>query len=485
MKRIIISFLLCITCFSYSQTSKEWILNSSTRKGGNSGFFFQVRFNYKCVLEHDRVRLYVKPDEVYNLSYYHGGKTYKDLKFLSKYNNDYNKPLIDFVNGLYTIDVNGVYNISGRISNITWDGYFGNSLLGAKLMDREIEEIKSWEKGSRDWPPPAITIINLQVNDIGWREKNIEELFSRYIKDQENLQHYNQLIISARNTGDKMKKIQILKTAKNYTEKDEEIDNQIFELEREIKSEIGSSKENSAELENSNTQNELNKNTYENKKTGNTFDELETGNNNHYSNNSPAKKVIKKHSEYTEAEFSKLTYDEQQESLKLQFPFLRDEYNANETPKIDEQLKSDGDWQYLKGDFTAAAAQYSAAGDSKAALGALGASFIDNLFKEKPEKPKTLEQLRLEKIRAEEWKKKMEKRNALYNIFFRNTITGPYNSGLAPKRNEKGWYGFVDTNDTWVIPPKYLHASVFSEGKATVMTKTGKKFMINSVGSKL
>tara|TARA_R110002050_G_C8956401_1_gene513778 strand:- start:2169 stop:3575 length:1407 start_codon:yes stop_codon:yes gene_type:complete len=156
--------------------------------------------------------------------------------------------------------------------------------------------------------------------------------------------------------------------------------------------------------------------------------------------------------------------------------------DINSTPKIDEKLKSDGDWKFLTGDYTSAAAQYSAAGDSNAALGALGAAFIDNLFKEKP---KTPEQVRQEKIQQEEWKRKDEKRNTLYIAFFRNTITGPYNSGLAPKRNEKGWYGFVDTNDNWVIPPKYLHTDVFSEGKATVMSKTGKTFMINNTGNKL
>lgn len=58
-------------------------------------------------------------------------------------------------------------------------------------------------------------------------------------------------------------------------------------------------------------------------------------------------------------------------------------------------------------------------------------------------------------------------------------------NGLAVKKNKKGWYGYIDKDNNWIIKPKYLDADPFENGKAKVITKTGKSFYINFKGEKI
>lgn len=64
-------------------------------------------------------------------------------------------------------------------------------------------------------------------------------------------------------------------------------------------------------------------------------------------------------------------------------------------------------------------------------------------------------------------------------------IVTDFSEGLAVKRNEKGWFGYVNEEEEWVIKPKYLDAEPFINGEAKVVTKFGEEIKINLNGKKL
>ena len=58
-------------------------------------------------------------------------------------------------------------------------------------------------------------------------------------------------------------------------------------------------------------------------------------------------------------------------------------------------------------------------------------------------------------------------------------------SGLLLKRSNKGWFGYVDENGTWIIKAKYMKAKPFKNGEAEVTTKTNNTIIINTNGKKI
>ncbi len=66
-------------------------------------------------------------------------------------------------------------------------------------------------------------------------------------------------------------------------------------------------------------------------------------------------------------------------------------------------------------------------------------------------------------------------------ISLKFTNAGVFSGGLAPVRNDKALWGFIDISGTGVIVFKYLYAQAFHEGVARVM-QNGKWMEIDRSG---
>ncbi len=338
----------------FSQKSQISTANATHDPIKDHGFFYQVEF--KCIYELDgnRVKLYVKPIKVYNVSYYHNRYHYRDLKFLAKYSNDYNKPLIDFVNGrLFDIEVTASYNIAQkRISNITWGDnimLMGNYTIGTELLEREVQEIKNWVNDSRGWGGPNIAIHKIEYNGQEWREKEIEEAFSKYWADEKEKENFTSLMNKVDNTSDLTEKIDLLEKAKNEYKDDQLI------------SEI------SKQLEN------LNKK----EKEINPDNNKKTNPNNQNSNPTSSEETeisIKKPQEYTQEEWKNLNTEQRNQSIEKMFEEKPSEIEIN------KELQAQGNAEFAKGNYYAAAYNLNEAGDYSGSLAASATGIVTGIF---------------------------------------------------------------------------------------------------------
>ena len=136
--------------------------------------------------------------------------------------------------------------------------------------------------------------------------------------------------------------------------------------------------------------------------------------------------------------------------------------------RLRQEQKEKADKDLANGDYYEAAENYKNLGDTQGELAATTGMVVEVFEDMFPGRTDA------------EIKKLRELKKSVYS----EEVTGSLVNGMAPKRNKKGWYGYINSLGEWVIKPKYIRASEFKDGSAIVVTKAGRKIKINSKGKK-
>ncbi|WP_179021955.1 hypothetical protein [Winogradskyella forsetii] len=362
MKKFLLSlFVLSNSLFSQDSSSKS-ITQGVAMKAVESSFQYTIDFECFYQTNGDNIKLYIKPLKVYNVYYFHKGKYYEDLGFLKSYDNRLTTPLKNFIKGkALEVQVSGSHGVDFQTKKrIDWNTYFGNYFEGKSLIESEKERIRK-QIEDKNWDSYAtVSLHKVAFSSQISLERDIQKAFKEYWKEKENEKIYFELEKQIERETDIEKKISLLEKAKSYTKDNSSINDRINQLRQEI-----NSLNKSDEFTNKTDPNNLTKKDIYS--TSNTSENKINSNGN-----------IKKRSEYTKEEFANLTFEQQQESNQLEFPFLKD-YNLNSTStkQIDKELQMEGNQAMASGDYAAAYQAYDASGDNISAITAGGAYIVD------------------------------------------------------------------------------------------------------------